>query len=326
MKVVESKIRLWLAWIKRTRLKTVVAKSGVYLALLLLLLVAAIISPVFYRPANVFSVLEQASALGIVSIGQTFVILAGGIDFSVAATMATVNVVAASQMLGRNEMVIPVSLLCLALGGCVGLTNSALITRLKIPPFVATLGMMIVIRGARFLYTKGAPYGSIPPHLRFMGTGEIGSLPVAVIVFALFSAVAIFVLRKTALGRKIYAVGGNPIAAYLSGTRVHRVVTVAYLICGVLAAAAGLMLTGYLGFADNWAGKGYELDSIAAVVVGGTSLAGGRGSVVGTIAGVLIITILFNLVLILNLPIQSQLIVKGSVIIGAVALYFYRRG
>jgi len=323
---VESKIRLWLAWIKRTRLKTVVAKSGVYLALLLLLLVAAIISPVFYRPANVFSVLEQASALGIVSIGQTFVILAGGIDFSVAATMATVNVVAASQMLGRNEMVIPVSLLCLALGGCVGLTNSALITRLKIPPFVATLGMMIVIRGARFLYTKGAPYGSIPPHLRFMGTGEIGSLPVAVIVFALFSAVAIFVLRKTALGRKIYAVGGNPIAAYLSGTRVHRVVTVAYLICGVLAAAAGLMLTGYLGFADNWAGKGYELDSIAAVVVGGTSLAGGRGSVVGTIAGVLIITILFNLVLILNLPIQSQLIVKGSVIIGAVALYFYRRG
>ena len=322
----ESKIRLWLAWIKRTRLKTVVAKSGVYLALLLLLLVAAIISPVFYRPANVFSVLEQASALGIVSIGQTFVILAGGIDFSVAATMATVNVVAASQMLGRNEMVIPVSLLCLALGGCVGLTNSALITRLKIPPFVATLGMMIVIRGARFLYTKGAPYGSIPPHLRFMGTGEIGSLPVAVIVFALFSAVAIFVLRKTALGRKIYAVGGNPIAAYLSGTRVHRVVTVAYLICGVLAAAAGLMLTGYLGFADNWAGKGYELDSIAAVVVGGTSLAGGRGSVVGTIAGVLIITILFNLVLILNLPIQSQLIVKGSVIIGAVALYFYRRG
>lgn len=312
-------------WIKKTRLETVLVKSGVYLALLLLLGAAALISPVFYRPANVFSVLEQASALGIVSIGQTLVILAGGIDFSVASVMATVNVVAASQMLGRNEMVIPVSLLCLALGGSVGLINSGLITKLKIPPFVATLGMMIVIRGARFLYTKGAPYGSIPPHLRFIGTGEIGGLPVSVIVFAVFSAVAIFLLRKTALGRRIYSVGGNPAAAHLSGTRVNWVVTITYVICGLLAAVAGLTLTGYLGFADNWAGKGYELDSIAAVVVGGTSLGGGRGSVVGTVAGVLIITVIFNLVLILNLPIQSQLIVKGSVIIGAVALYFYRR-
>ncbi len=312
-------------WIEKTGLKTVLVKSGIYLALALLLLVAAVISPVFYRSRNIFAVLEQASALGIVSIGQTFVILAGGIDFSVGAVMATTNVVAGSQMLGRNEMVVPVSLLCLALGGSVGLINSVLITRLRIPPFVATLGMMIVIRGTRFLYTKGAPYGSIPPNLRFVGTGKIGSLPVAVIVFALFSVVAIFFLRKTVLGRKIYSVGGNPIAAHLSGTRVNWVITITYVICGLLAAVAGLVLTGYLGFADNWAGKGYELDSIAAVVVGGASLTGGRGSVMGTIAGVLIITIIFNLVLILNLPIQSQLIVKGSVIIGAVALYFYRR-
>jgi len=325
MKVIERKTP-WLTWIKQTRLKAVLAKSGVYFALLLLLGVAALISPVFYRPANVFLVLEQASALGILSIGQTLVILAGGVDFSVGSLMATVNVVAASQMLGRNEMVIPVSLLCLALGGSVGLINATLITKLKIPPFVATLGMMIVIRGARFLYTKGAPYGSIPPLLRFIGTGEIGALPVSVIVFGLFSVVAIFGLRKTALGRKIYSVGGNAVAAYLSGIRVNWVVTITYVTCGLLAAVAGLMLTGYLGFADNWAGKGYELDSIAAVVVGGTALGGGKGGVVGTIAGVLMITILFNLVLILNLPIQSQLVVKGSVIIGAVALYSYRKG
>lgn len=303
------------------KLQGFVRRFGIFLALALLIIISAILSPGFLKSNNLLILSRQASMLGIVAVGQTFVILTGGIDLSVASVMAAVSVVTANMMEGQDTRVLPISLLCLAIALLVGLINGVMITKLKIAPFIMTLGMILIVQGGRFLYTGGAPKGSIPPAVRFWGRGLIGPIPTSVIVLTVISVIAFIVLRETTFGRQIYAVGGNAEVARLSGVNVDRVTTAAYVICSFLAGVAGLVLTGYIGHADNWLGRGYDLDSIAAVVVGGASLEGGRGSVVRTIAGVLIIAILFNIVLRLVLPEETQRIVKGVAILGAVALY-----
>jgi len=183
------------------------------------------------------------------------------------------------------------------------------------------LGMVLMVQGARFVYTGGTPKGSIPEVLEFIGGGMVGPVPMAVIVWVAMVAVFVVLTRRTTFGRRLYAVGGNPRTAHLSGVNVNGVTIAAYVLCSLLAGVAGLVLTGYSGFADNWLGRGKDLDSIAAVVVGGTLFSGGRGGVLGTVAGVLIITIVYNLVLLLGLDEEVQRIVKGTAIILAVALY-----
>lgn len=258
-----------------------------------------------------------------VAIGQTFVILigGGGLDLSVASVMATVAVIVAHNTRGQDALFFPVSLICLVFGLLVGLVNGLLITKRKVQPFMATIGMMIIIQGLRFLYTGGAPKGGFPPILRFLGTGNIGPVPMSIFSLAILAVIAVIVLQKTTLGRQIYVIGGNIETAFLSGYRIDLVITVVYMISGFAAAIAGLYLAGYIGVSDNWVGKGYELDSIAAVVMGGTSFAGGRGGVMGTIVGVLIIIMLYNLVLLLHLPVQAQYVVKGAIIILATSFY-----
>jgi ribose transport system permease protein len=290
-----------------------------------LLVAAGVVSPIFYRPQNIFNVLQQASVLGIVSVGQTLVILSGGIDLSVASIVSTSCVFAAALMAGRNPMVVPVALFCLAVGALAGFLNGLIVTRRNAPPFIVTLGTALIFQGIRFVYTKGAPFGSIPSWLRFLGRGGVSFVPVAVIIFLALALAAEYILRRSAYGRKIYAVGDNRIAALYSGIDVARITLSVYVLSGTLAAFGGLVLAGYLGFGDNWAGRGYELDSIAAVVVGGTSLAGGEGNVGGTVVGVLLITILFNIVLLAGLPYQFQQIVKGLVIATAVIFYSFVR-
>ena len=273
-------------------------------------------------------ILNQAAALGMVAIGQTFVILigGGGLDLSVASVMATVSVIVAHNTRGQDALFLPVALACLLFGLLVGLANGLLVTKRKVQPFMATLGVMIIIQGLRFLYTGGAPKGGFPPVLRFLGTGDIGPMPTSILSLAAMTIVAVIVLNKTTLGRQIYAIGGNVETSYLSGYRIDLVITAVYMISGFCAAIAGLYLAGYVGISDNWVGKGYELDSIAAVVMGGTSFAGGRGGVMGTIVGVLIIIMLYNLVLLLHLPVQVQYIVKGLIIILAASFYaIFRR-
>jgi len=290
-----------------------------------LLVAAGVVSPIFYRPQNIFNVLQQASVLGIVSVGQTLVILSGGIDLSVASIVSTSCVFAAALMAGRNAVVIPVALFCLAIGAIAGFLNGLIVTRRNAPPFIVTLGTALIFQGIRFVYTKGAPFGSIPSWLRFLGRGGVSFVPVAVIVFLVLALAVEYILRRSAYGRKIYAVGNNRIAALYSGIDVAGITLSVYVLSGTLAAFGGLVLAGYLGFGDNWAGRGYELDSIAAVVVGGTSLAGGEGNVGGTVVGVLLITILFNIVLLAGLPYQFQQIVKGLVIAAAVIFYSFVR-
>lgn len=308
-------------------IKSLFEKYGIYIFLGLLFISSSIISPAFLDVQNFKNLITPAAALGIVSIGQTMVILTGGggLDLSVASVMASVAVIIAHNTGGQNALLLPVGLCCLLLGILVGLVNGLLITKRRVQPFIATLGVMIIVQGLRFVYTGGAPRGSFPSILRFMGTGSIGPIPTSVLSLAILVAIAAIVLRKTVFGRKIYAIGGNIYTARLSGYNSDLIITIVYVISGFTAALAGFYLAGWIGIADNWVGKGYEIDSIAAVVMGGTTFAGGRGGIFGTIAGVLILVILYNMVLLLHLPIQIQYIVKGAAIILAVSFYV-RRG
>jgi ribose/xylose/arabinose/galactoside ABC-type transport system permease subunit len=309
------------------RIKIFFEKYGIYVFLLLIVLFSSLVSPAFLKPQNIVNILNPAAALGMVAIGQTFVILTGGggLDLSVASLMATVAVIAAAYTGGQDSQLLPAAAICLVFGILIGLINGLLITKLRVPPIMATLGMMIILLGGRFLYTKGIAKGSYPPLLRFLGTGFVGPIPTSVVSLAILLIIAAVLLKKTVLGRQIYALGGNISAAILSGYNTDLILIIVYIFSAVSASIAGLYLAGWIGVADNWVGQGYEIDSVAAVVMGGTSFEGGRGGVFGTIAGVLILVILYNLVLLLHFSIQTQYMVKGVVIIIA-ASFYVRRG
>jgi ribose/xylose/arabinose/galactoside ABC-type transport system permease subunit len=294
---------------------------GIVLVLALILAAAGILAPAFFNPKNLLNVLRQGSALGIMSVGQTLVFIAGGIDLSIVSTMQLAGVTAAAVTSGQDTLVPLAILICLVLGAIVGAVNGWLVTRWKVPAFIATLSVSIVTTGMRLVATYGSPPGSVPPLLRLLGHGKTGPISNAILLFLGFALIAAFVMNRTTFGRRIYAVGGNRAAARLSGIRVDRVKLLTYVISGVLAAVAGLVLVGYLGYADQWIGQGTQLDSIAATVIGGASFAGGVGSIGGTVMGVLLLSSLLNLVLLLSLPAEWQYIVRGAVIIFAVILH-----
>lgn len=299
--------------------------GGVFLALALVIIVASLLSPAFRQPGNLLNILRQASALGILSIAQTMVIIAGGVDLSVAATMQLAVVLMAEISRGDDRRVLVAAAVCLLCGAAIGWLNGLVITRRRVPPFVATLATSVAITGARLAFTMGSPSGLLPPVVRLLGGGYVAGLPIILVVFIVLALVSHALLTKTTFGRRVYARGANVEAARLSGVHVDTVLILTYVITGLFSVLAGLVLAGYLGYADQWIGKGYEFDSIAAVVVGGGSFAGGVGTVGGTVAGVLLVTILLNLILLLNLNVQYQLVVRGVVIIAAVALYSLRR-
>ena len=301
-------------------LSTFLETRGVFIALVLAILISALLSPAFYKFSNVLNILRAAAVLGIVSIGQTMVILGGGIDLSVGAIMGTVAIAVSEITGGKDDSVAVAIVACLAIGAVVGLLNGLLITKRNIPPFVATLGMLIFVEGVRFAWTRGIISGRPAPFVRVLAS-IIGPIPVPVVIVVVLAVAVWLLLKKTPFGRQLYAAGGNREAARFSGINVQRISIATYVLCGLFAAVAGLILSGYIGYADRYLGRGFDLDSIGAVVVGGTSFAGGRGGIGGTIAGVLLLTTMFNIVLILNLQVHFQLIVKGAVIIGAVILY-----
>lgn len=295
--------------------------SAIWIVLVILIIGAYLVSPEFLSTRNIGVLFKQAAPLGILAVGQTLVILTGGIDLSVASLMAAVSVFAAGLIDGRDELVVPVVAFCLVFSALVGLANGLLVTKLKIPPFITTLGMILIVQGIRFVYSKGTPKTYIPDSLRFYGRDSLGSVPMALIVWFVIAVVVTFILNRTTFGRRLYATGGNPRTAYLSGVDIDRVKIAAYTACSFLAGIAGLILVGYVGTADSWLGLGYELNAIAAVVIGGTAFEGGKGSQIGTIAGVLILTVMFNLVLMLQFDEEARRIVKGLIILSSVALY-----
>ena len=285
-------------------------------------LVAAAIwlfEPSFYHSANVTNVLRQAGILGVVTLGQTLVLLVAGIDLSVGAVMSgTLIAVAALSRPGHLPLVVVV-VIVLALGVVVGCVNGLLVAYRKVPPFVATLGMTAVVAGGQLAYTKGVPAGTIPAHLRPLGLGAWGIVPYAALLWLALTGLAFILLRVTIYGRQLYAVGTAAEVASRAGARVRLITWSAYLGCSVLAAAAGIVLSAYVGYVDPGVGSGYDLDSISAAVVGGVAFSGGRGGVIGAALGVLLLTVLLNLVILAGVDPNVQLIVRGGVVIAAMA-------
>jgi ribose/xylose/arabinose/galactoside ABC-type transport system permease subunit len=302
-------------------LASVLERYGLAIFLCVLLAVAAVVSPAFLRPANLVNVLTIAAPLGMVVVGQTFVIMVRGLDLSVASLMATVAVLATAFKATTNDAIPMIFLAAIAFSAAVGLISGWFVAKRNVSPFLATLAMMIILQGVRFAYTGGAPISTLPPGMAFLAGGRFFGVPVNLIVLALLAAALGIVLHRSRLGRLIFMVGSNPKAAFLNGVPRDRVVILCYVICSVCAGIGGLFLLGYVGTVSNWVGQGYELDSIVAAVMGGVALSGGRGNVFAALLGVAVLVVINNLVLLLGLPIEMQLIIKGVIIIGAAAFY-----
>ena len=292
---------------------------GTLSGLLGLVLVLWALTPHFLTVSNLLNVAEQAAIIAIVATGMTFVIITGGIDLSVGSVLAFAGVVMAEAL--HREVPLPVALaVALGTGLFCGLVNGALITVGRLPPFIATLGMMSVARGTALMFTEGRPVSGFSGGFRSLATGELLGVPVSVVIMVGVYVVAHFVLTRTKLGRYTYAIGGNEEAALLSGVNVKLYKAAVYGISGMLSGLAAVILTARLNSAQPIAGMMYELDAIAATVIGGTSLLGGEGTVVGTLIGALIMAVLRNGLNILGVSSFVQQVVIGSVIIAAVLI------
>jgi ribose/xylose/arabinose/galactoside ABC-type transport system permease subunit len=302
----------------------VIRRYGIFLFLVFLVAVSGVLSPTFLRTDDVLNMLVQFAPLGIVVIGQVFVILVGGLDLSVASVMATAAVIA-TAFDGTNASAPAIFGATFVMCLCAGLLNGLLVTKRQVSPFLATFATAVVLQGIRFAYTQGSPSGNVPPLFHTMGTGTLDGAPVSVLMLAVCAVVFGVLLHLSTFGRRVYMVGGNAESARLVGVSPDLVRIVCYVISALLAGVAGLALSGYVGIVDNWVGRGFELDSIVAAVMGGLALSGGRGSLPGGLAGAAILVIVFNIVLLIGMPVQAQIIVKGIIIIGASACYVTRR-
>ncbi|MBP6710301.1 MAG: ribose ABC transporter permease [Propionivibrio sp.] len=299
--------------------RNILKNYGIIIAFVLICIILSVMSPVFLTTTNVINVIRQTSIYGIMAVGMTFIILTGGIDLSIGSILAISGAVCAGMLKDGNSFTVVV-LATLAVGIACGLMNGLVITIGKITPFVATLGMMSIARGFTLIYTKGYPISGFSPEFRFIGGGYFVGWPIPIIIFLIVVIVAHVVLTQTRLGRYTYAIGGNEDTVKLSGINSGFYKTLVYVIAGASAALSALILTSRLNSAEPIAGLGYELDVIAAVVIGGTSLNGGRGSLWGTFIGALMIGVINNGMNLLDISPYFQLVVKGLIIIGAVLL------
>ena len=304
-------------------LRRVSSVTAVYAVLALILLIGLVAAPSFRNPSNLFTVLRQATALGLVSIGQTISVLAGGIDLSVSSVITLAALFSAGLIQDQVALILPVVLLCLGIGVLFGLVNGWAWVRLGVEPFIVTLGTMSIGRGIALVYARG-PVGSVPSVYRSFAYADIGPVPMVVIFFAMVFALSLVMLQRTAFGRHIYAVGGNAEVARLAGIPVQRVKIAACVLSGLAAAITGLYMSSRMGSGDPNVGPGFELDAITAVVVGGTMLGGGRGGLIGTLGGVLLVAVLSNLLNLMNVDNWYQQIIKGAILLLAVATYRQR--
>jgi ribose transport system permease protein len=305
------------------------------IALFVLCLIISVLSDKFLTIDNGWNVLRQISVNICLSVGMTLVVLTAGIDLSVGSVLALCGAISAGLL--KNGIEIPsqnlyigftllgVILVGLLAGVSFGFFNGWVITKFKVPPFVATLAMLTIARGLTMLWTGGFPISKLGANFDYIGTGWFFGVPVPVWISILVVLLAIFMTTKLPIGRYIYAIGGNENAARLSGINIDRVKITVYALAGALAALGGLMVTARLDSAQPNAGTGYELDAIAAVVIGGTSLSGGRGTILGTVLGAIIIGVLNNGLVLLNVSPFWQQVVKGAVILLAVIIDKYSK-
>ncbi|HYY29215.1 MAG TPA: ABC transporter permease [Chthoniobacterales bacterium] len=310
------------------------ARFAPLIFLIVLMGVFSIGEPRFLSPLNLFNILRQVSIYGLLAIGMTFVILTAGIDLSIGSLVAFAGLVAAAVSKGglSNRFAVGAgaesasnawclaALAAIGVGVAGGILQGLAITRLKVPPFVVTLGGMSAFRGAALLFAAGGPISGFEPNFVWLGQGRIlGQVPVPVVIFLTFAVLAHIVLRYTRYGRQIYAVGGNPEAARLSGLNVRVVITSVYVIMGFFAGLGAFVLDARLDSAEAVAGTGYELTVIASVVIGGTSLFGGVGTIFGTVIGTILIGVLLNGLVLMNVSAYVQQIIIGIIIVLAVA-------
>lgn len=299
-------------------------RFGLLVVILLGIAVMSLVSPVFATWINFTNVLYVASLVAVVAIGEMFVLLVGGIDLSVGSVVALSSVLVVG--LSKSGWPIGLAILAsLAVGIAFGFVNGIMTTKLKISPLIVTLGTLSIASGLAFIYTGGSNLAPVPVGLAKLGNASIGSFPVVILFALVVAIIAHILLSNTRVGRSIYAVGGNPVAATLSGIRSNRIVIFAFMVSGLLAGVGGLMITVRLGAGSASSGTGLELTVIAAVVIGGTSLFGGEGKVLGTLLGVLLLGLVQNAINLLAVPANVDLVVRGFVIVLAAGVDVYRR-
>lgn len=310
---------------------SVASRFGAFIVLIVICIIFAILEPAFLTPINIFNVLRQVSIVGLLAIGMTFVILTAGIDLSVGSLLALAGLVGAAVEKGGKGLLtgaaageasgygVPAAVAAaVAVGLLGGLLQGTAIAKMKVPPFIVTLGGLSAFRGMALVFSKGQPISAFREEYRYWGQGMVGVVPVPVILFAFFAVIGFIVLRYTKYGRHIYAIGGNLEAARLSGLNTDRLIMSVYVIIGFFAGLSGFLLSSRLNSAEQVAGVGYELTVIASVVIGGTSLFGGEGGIFGTVVGVLLIGVLANGLTLLNVSSYYQQIIIGLIIVFAV--------
>lgn len=304
----------------KSSLKQYSREAAVLVALFLLIIIFSMIEPVYLTPSNMIDIIKQGTINGILAIGITFAIISGGIDLSIGCTFAIVIVTVGQLTVEKVPTLIALSAGAI-LGGIMGSLNGLLITKLKLQPFIATLGTMSVYRGLAYVFTGGWPVLGIPDTYRKTFTTKLfWDIPVSILVLFAIAILTHIVLSKTRFGNYLYAVGGNEEASKLSGVDVDKTKIISYAICGACAAFAGMIMLANLGTGEPASGQGYELDAIAAAAVGGTRMTGGKGSILGTVLGALLLAALKIGMIVIGVQTFYQFIVTGIIII--IAAYF----
>jgi ribose transport system permease protein len=304
---------------KKNNLKEITGKFGPLLGLILLCIILSIISPDFIKVRNIMNIANQSSINALISMGMLLVILTAGIDLSVGSIMALSSCVMGISIVNWHMNPILAILVGLSTGAACGLVNGLLLTKLHLPhPFISTLAMKNVARGLALIITFASPISGFPKSIQFFGSGSIGPIPISFVIVILVGITFYIFLNRTVQGRHIYALGGNKEAALLSGVNVNKTLVLVYTLCGIMAALAGVVLVGRVNSASPLGGLNFDLDAIAACIIGGTSFMGGVGTVGGTLIGAMIMAVLRNGLNLLGVSPDIQIVAIGLVIIGAV--------
>ena len=302
-----------------------VKRGGIYIVLLALIIFFSFASEYFLVSKNLLNVARQVSTLGIAAVGFAFVLLLGGIDLSVGSNITLVNIVGAWLIVHAGLNPVLAIILAVIMATAIGFANGWIIANIQMPPLIVTLAMMIIIEGLAYLICKGLPIYGFPSSFAVIGQGYVGPIPIPVIIMVVVMAIGSFILNKTYFGRYFYAVGGNEEAANLSGINVKKVKYLVYSLSGFFAGVAGIVVLSRTNSGQVLAGKGLEFDILTACVLGGVSVTGGFGKISNVVAGVLILGVLGNGLVLLNVSQFTQMIIKGSVLMLAVAFDCWQR-
>lgn len=309
---------------RKEYLGKVLSKYGVLLAFIIICLIAGFLSPVFFTKTNILNVLRQVSINGLLALGMTFIVLTGGIDLSVGSVVALCSVVVAGLIRGGMNIALAI-MIVIFIGVLFGFISGFSVAQWGLPPFAVTLAIMTIARGVTYVYTDGKPISDLPQSFLYIGKENFFGVPIPVIILLISFLISYIILYKMSIGKYIYAVGGNEKAALVVGIRVKFIKIFVYAFSGITCAISGVILTARVSAGLPQSGTSYELDAIAAVVIGGTSLSGGRGSLFGTFIGILILGVVNNALDLLNVSSFYQQIVKGLVIFAAIMLDMNRK-